>query len=875
VTQSGPEWTLDCLKNSLIQNICSLFVPLIFLSRRMSSPISGEVSTAPIEKAQNKESAKFPGMPESALASGNVDIVLPPAKIALELARISKHPYIGFPESTTSGVKKKKEIETVSDPLQDIFRDLLNSSGVDFSQYKLSTVLRRVKRRMVINKISTLQNYKDYIKKNKEESKKLYSDLLINVTSFFRDPDVYKVLNKKIFPRLIKNVTDSSQLRIWVPGCSTGEEVYSIAITLREFLESTSSTASFQIFATDISELSIEKARAGIFTESAMQEIPIEMQKKYFTKSNGMLQVNKTLRDRCIFARQDLIQDPPYSKIDLISCRNLLIYLSADLQKKIIPLFHYSLNPDGFLLLGISESIGSSGNLFQLIDAKNKLYKKKPVEKRIDYNFTLARIPGEKTDNRKNLLEHSDILKEADRLILSKYAPAALLINQNLDIIQFRGNIKQYLDPAPGNASLNLFKMINEGMNTELHSSIKKAGQTKKPVLLENIRISRDGINKYLDLEVVPFKSSSDAQGRYYLLLFIDSLNVVSPEIETAQENKVKTNRLSDTRIQKLKEELKITKDHLQSIIEEREGANEELRSALEELQSSNEELQSTNEEMETAREELQSTNEELITTNDELENRNTELNEINNDLNNLLISINTAIVLLGRDLRIRRYTRKAETIWNLIPGDIGRPISNIKPNFEVANLERLILQVMENFESKELEVRDKNNTSYAMKIRPYTTTDGKIEGAVISLYDVDARTKAMEVMTHEKIFYESVLNTIHQPLLVLDDSLKIFMVNSVYYNLFRATDTSTIGKSIYSVNNQLWDIQELRHLLEVILSSKDYYNNYKLSVTPDFFLGKRVLLNARRIKFVTGTDEYILIAIEVSDDKSGNEKIQ
>jgi two-component system, chemotaxis family, CheB/CheR fusion protein len=367
---------------------------------------------------------------------------------------------------------------------------------------------------------------------------------------------------------------------------------------------------------------------------------------------------------------------------------------------------------------------------------------------------------------------------------------------------------------------------------------------------------------KEIDLEVVPLKSSLDPQGKYFLLLFIDKMSESSEDINKAGSKK-KAGRYSDSLLEKVKEELKVTKEHLQSIIEEREGTNEELRSALEELQSSNEELQSTNEEMETAREELQSTNEELITTNDELENRNNELNEINNDLNNLLVSINTAIILLGRDLKIRRYTRKAEAVWNLIPGDIGRSISNFKPNFELKNLESSVLEVMGSLESKEIEVRDNNDVNYSMIIRPYKTLDGKIDGTVISLYDVDARTKAMELMTQEKDFYKSVLNTVRQPLLVLDEKLNVHMANDSYHIAFHTSEEEILGKNIYYINNHCWDSPALKKLLEEILPAKGTFNNFEILINSDIYGKKKMLINSSRIKLINEREKMILLAID------------
>ncbi len=823
--------------------------------------------------AQDEESAKYPGMPHSAVESGNVDIILPPDKIAKELIRIGKHPYIAFSQSSKEEKREKDEEKDFEDAKEDslteIYRKLRSSAGVDFSNYKLSTVKRRISRRMIINKIRKIEDYVKFIKEDKNEVMNLYHDLLINVTTFFRDPEVFEILQNKIYPKLIKNISNDNSLRVWIPGCATGEEAYSIAISLLEFLDKKSANINIQIFATDISEPSIEKARAGIYPESVIKEIPVEIQKRYFVRYNGGYQVSKTIRDLCIFARQNLAKDPPFSKIDLISCRNLLIYLSAELQKKIVPIFHYALKPDGCLLLGTSESIGNFGELFQLTDRKCKIYERKEYQKRIDYNFALSNIRNEKTNEKKyeDFPDDLDILKEADRLILSKYAPAAILINQNLEIIQFRGKINQYLAPAPGDASLNLFKMIKEGINVELHTSIRKAANTKKPVILENVKIDTNGSSKNIDLEVVPLKTSADSQGTFFLVLFNerDMSNNLGTKKKLNKEKDEETEIVSnaDSRIEKLKEELSITKEHLQSIIEELEAANEELRSALEELQSSNEELQSTNEEMETAREELQSTNEELMTVNDELESRNIELNEANNDLSNVLASVNIAIVIFGKDLKIRRYTQKAEAVWNLISSDIGRPFSHLKPNFDLPDLKEKILDVMDELESKEIEVKDNENRYYSMKIRPYKTADSKIDGVVISLYNVDVMKKEMTSMTTEKDYFEAVQNTVREPLLILNKNLIVESANKSFYKTFRVSEEETVGKYIYDIGKKQWNIPTLKKLLEEILPQNNLFENYEVVHNFPAIGRKKMLLNARKIGVMDGREELILLAIE------------
>ena len=815
--------------------------------------------------AQDDKSAKYAGMPNSAVDSGNVDIVLPPEALAKELIRIGNHPYIAF-----SSPQKDKEIDPEEeDSFPKIFRKLRNATGVDFSHYKISTVKRRISRRMVVNKIEKIEEYAELIKKDNNEVHELYHDLLINVTNFFRDPEVFNALKKKVYPEITKKINASNPVRIWIPGCSTGEEVYSIAISLLEYLEMKSLNFNIQIFATDISEPAIEKARIGYYPGSLTKDIPKELLRKYFINVNGGHQISKVIRDLCVFARQDIAKDPPFSRIDLISCRNLLIYLSPELQKKIIPVFHYALNPNSFLLLGTSESIGTFADLFLLVDNKFKIYEKKQVGNHIDYSFNFEgnTLEKNKIQPTVDMTNNFNIQREADKIILNRFSPPGVLINNNLDIVQIRGKINQYIEPTQGEASLNIFKMMKEALNLELHTAIHKAKKSHTANTIEDISMDINGKRKKIDIEVIPIRYSANAQDIFYLILFKEKNSSVVEKIDISEikgrkstqdkNNNQKAND-RDIKIEKLKEELSFSKEHLQSIVEEREAANEELKSALEELQSSNEELQSTNEEMETTKEELQSTNEELITVNDELESRNNELNGINNDLNNLLSSVNIPIIMLGRDLKIRRYTPRAEKIWNLISGDIGRPIGNISPNIQVDNLKEKIIDVIDHLEPKELEVKDNDDNWFSMKIRPYRTLDNKIDGVVISLIDVGTMKKSYEDALEGKKFAEAVFNTVREPLIILRSDLTVKEANKSFYLKFELMKDEVIGKSIYNIGKGEWKNPDFKKFIEKIKQdnfSKDFELLIKDHSSKDLFLNAQT--------FSDSHDDYILIAIK------------
>ena len=693
--------------------------------------------------AQNEESAKYSAMPRNAVAAGIVDFVLPPELIARELKRISRHVHVFASEDQAEASTPAVADET----LQKIFVLLRNISRVDFSFYKLGTIKRRIARRMFLRKIENLQGYWQYLRKNPEEVDALFNDLLINVTGFFRDPDAFEVLRKQAFPQIMKNRGSNNSIRIWVPGCSTGEEAYSLAIVFLEYLGDSASSVQIQIFATDVSDSIIQKARAGIYAESIAMDISSERLRRYFVKADGGYQISKSVRDMCVFAKQDIAKDPPFSKLDMISCRNVMIYMGQILQKRIIPLFHYALNSNGILFLGTSETVGGFGDLFIPIDKKQRIYTKKIVTIPASFDFVPRFDEAEETKALPDgANQHVDLQKVADQILLSRYAPASVMVNEKLDIVQFIGQTGRFLEPAPGHSSLNLLKMVKPGLHADLRVAFQKAkrdGSVRK----DGVLVEHDGSLTKVNFEIISVNNNLHAKERYSLVVFEEdaadgtaSKGKRKEKLEK-ESGKSKVSR-ADSEKERLQEELEATRGYLQSIIEEQRTTNEELRSANEEIQSSNEELQSINEELETAKEELQSTNEELTTVNEELQNRNDELFGLNNDLSNLLSSVNLPIIMLDNDLRLRRFTPMAEKMMNLIPSDIGRPITDIKPNLRIPDLKQAISRVVETLEIHEKEVEDNKGRWYSMKIRPYRTLDNKIEGAVIVFLDLDSRLR-------------------------------------------------------------------------------------------------------------------------------------
>jgi two-component system CheB/CheR fusion protein len=681
--------------------------------------------------AQSPESSKHDGMPRSAIAAGCVDFILAPGKIGQELGRLGHHPYIAPSEALAEGEGPASE-----EGMQRILSLLWKTTGVDFAQYKPNTIRRRIQRRMALRRIDNLGAYGLKLRSDAAELKSLYEDILINVTEFFRDPEAFEALRKIVFPKLISNRERGAPIRIWVPGCSSGEEVYSIAIALLEFLEEKHQDIGIQIFGTDISEIALEKARNGIYSPSIIQDLGPDRLRHFFIKVDSSYQISKRVREMCVFARQNMVKDPPFSRLDLISCRNVLIYLSPVLQKRLIPVFHYGLRPNGFLLLGSSETVGTFNDLFTQADKKAKLYSKLEVVSRKALQFPVLDRELEKSAEGKPgpAWTEAEVQREADRIVLGKYAPAGVVVDDDLNILQFRGRVSAYLQPFSGMASLNLLKMTSEGLSSELRNAVQKARKEDAPVRREGLHIRGDAGVIELNFEVIPFKPIA-GRARRYLILFEETRRERPAPVARPSKKRPSMPGLERENVH-LREESLATKRYLQSLVEEHESATEELRSANEEIQSSNEELQSTNEELETAKEELQSTNEELNTVNDELQTRNLQLAQAGNDLQNLLSSVNIPIVMLGNDLRIRRFTPVSQRALNLIPSDVGRPISDINLNLELPRLDRLLAEVIETLTPKVMEVQDLSGHTHSLRVRPYRTEDNKIDGVVMVLVD-------------------------------------------------------------------------------------------------------------------------------------------
>ncbi len=679
---------------------------------------------------QDPGTAIQPGMPQSALHSGSADFCMPPGEIADELMRISSHPYLA---------KIRPARRTNVETFHKLLSLLRKTCGVDFTQYKQTTIERRVERRMAVHRLERVEDYLRYVEANPSELDLLYRDILIGVTNFFRDREVFEELKNTVFPRTFQYRSSDQPIRLWSAGCSSGEEAYSLAITLLEYLGDKRSDYKIQVFGTELDDEAIRIARHGVYPKSIELDISADRLQRFFSRTDSEYQISRNIRDMLIFAEHNLGKDPPFSRLDLICCRNVLIYMQPALQKKVLRIFHYALNPDGFLVLGTSESVGDTADLFSLVDRKLKIYSKKNAPPTAVFDMAFGPLNAPEIDHiaREPHRPLMTVQQIADRKVIERYGPPGVVINESLEVLQFRGRLGAYLDPTPGAATLNLLKLTRPELLVELRGTIDRALIENLPSSSAKLHLKVGNETHSVVIDALPLHDPG-ARGKSLLILFRE-VTVVPPQHELSTSERDD----ADPQVVQLERELLTTKEYLQSVIEEVETANEELKSSNEELQSSNEELQSTNEELETSKEELQSTNEELATVNEELQNRMAELSRSNDDLQNVLFSVQSPILIVGMDLRLRRFSRAAEEFLGLLVGDIGRPMRHLKLATNSDNLEQLISEVIHSVASKEQEIRDGKGAPYIMRIAPYKTAEHSIRGAVIEFIPPAAGERA------------------------------------------------------------------------------------------------------------------------------------
>ena len=748
--------------------------------------IKGELGMA---MAQDASSAEYDSMPRSAIETGMVDYILAPDKMPAQLVTYVKRLVSGRYPRIVAGVERAPE------SLQKIFHLLRSGTGHDFSFYKKNTLCRRIERRMSVHQIERLPDYASYLERNPQEVTSLFKELLIGVTNFFRDSQAFEALSRCLMSDVLADKSKDDAVRIWVPGCSSGEEVYSIAIILRECMDKLKKNFKVQIFGTDIDGDAIDMARAGLYPASIVADVTPERLKRFFVAEGGAFRIKKEIREMAVFAIQDVLKDAPFTKLDLLSCRNLLIYLDVELQKKLLPLFHYTLRPDGMLLLGSSEGINGFTDLFSLLDKKWKLFKRRPTAASAEAVVPFpASSPQPEPPRPSGTARKSTVLDVAQKLLIEAYAPPCVFIDANGEILYTHGKTGKYLELAQGYANLNVLEMARQGIRYELASAIRRARSQKRPISLNGLEVKTDGGSQRITLTVKPVRRV-EGIGELLMVVFED----VAPKQLKLGKARIAFTPKATHRISQLEQELKYSQEHLQTTIEEIETSNEELKSSNEELQSTNEELQSANEELETSKEELQSLNEELVTVNAELQGKIEDLSRANDDMKNLFDSTKIATIFLDNQLCIKRFTSEATRIINLIQSDVGRPVGHIVSNLEQDTLSRDAQEVLDSLVSKEKAVRTKDGRWYLNRVIPYRTLDNLIDGVVVTFTDISEQ-KIAELVLAARNLAEGIVETVGDPLVALDGSLRVVAANTAFYRLFQTVSDATVGQYYYDL---------------------------------------------------------------------------
>jgi two-component system CheB/CheR fusion protein len=806
---------------------------------------------------QEPSSAPYGSMPENAIATGLADYVAPATELPHLLLTYIR-------SADTIAREPAVPTETAVSGLQKIFILIRTRTGQDFSMYKQSTIRRRIERRMGLHQLTRIEDYARYLQENPQEIDILAKELLIGVTRFFRDPEAWGVLQEKAIHELVRSAPERSVIRVWVAGCSTGEEAYTMAIVLRECLGNLNRYGEirYQIFATDLDPEAIEVARQGRYVASIAADVSSERLERYFVKEDEHYRIRQEIRETIVFARQNLITSPPFIHLDILCCRNLLIYLSGELQEKLIPVFHYALKPGGVLFLGPAETIGGYGELFKTIDGRQKIFRRReasaPLIDRIDIPISFTPQPTGTPGTRRRPTPVDEI---APRALLDRFAPPAVIVNENGDILYIHSKTGKYLEPSPGRANLNIHAMVREGLSYPLIAALRSARQEKKGIVTEPVSVKTNGDVQEIRLTVAPIERPSGAED-LFLIAFEDIV-----ETETNRVREAPGEVRDDARCAELERNLAEARAHLQSTIEEMQASQEEEKSMNEELQSMNEELQSTNEELTTSKEELQSLNEELLTVNTELQTKIDELSMTTDDLQNLLRGTGIPMLFLDNNLRVRRFTRAVTEIINLRSTDFDRPVTDLAVGLRGEPLVEDVREVLDTLLPLEKQVQTTVGRWFQMRILPYRTATNQIDGVVITFVEITQIKNLEQSLRNARTYAENIIATIWEPLVVLDPDLRVVSANRSFYQMFRATPGETEGELLYTLGNGQWDIPDLRRLLEEILPEKVQFEGFEMNHDFPEIGQKRMLLNARRIASETGPD-LILLAIEDVTDR-------
>jgi two-component system CheB/CheR fusion protein len=818
---------------------------------------------------QEERTAKHDDMPRNAIATGQVDYILPVDAMPQTLIDYVRHMRVLR--------RPKKDRARADEPdahLPKIFLLLRNKTGHDFTHYKQNTVMRRVERRMQLLQIERVSEYVKRLRQSAGEIEALFKDLLIAVTHFFRDPEAFVSLSAKVIPPMFVQRQGDEPIRVWVPGCATGEEAYSIGILLAEHMNMVGTNVPVQIFATDIDGSTLEFARAGVYPESIVADVSSERLDRFFVHEGDTYRGAKQLREMTVFSVHNLIKDPPFRKLDLISCRNVLIYLGPELQKRLLPLFHYALKPAGALFLGPSETISACPELFSTLDKHYRIFRRRSVATRPLPEFPL--FPVERLAPERGELTprvpaaEISVAKATERMLLADFAPACVIVNEKYDVVHFHGRTGRYLEAPPGAPDVNIIRMARPGLRVELRTALHRAVSEHCTVVRENVQVRSNGGSQPINLVVRPV--TEPGCGPALLMVVFEDIRprqiIAEPPTRAAP-----LTTSEEAAVRQLESELRSTKEHLQTTIEELETSNQELKSSNEELLSMNEELQSANQELETSKEELQSVNEELETVNAELNSKVEQLDRANSDIRNLLASTQIATIFLGNDLCIKSFTPAISDVFRLIPGDVGRPITDIARRIAYEGLPGDVQDVLRTLSMVEHEVQAQDGHWYIMRILPYRTIDNVIDGVVITFVDITERKRAADAVQEAREYAESVVGTVREPLIVLDAGLRVVSANRSFYETFQATPEETRGRLLYDLGNRQWDIPRLRTLLEDILPEKTTLEDFE--VEHDFpTIGRRVmLLNARRLYREASETRLVLLCIEDTTERKRAEE--
>ena len=824
--ERGLRLPIDCFLRSLANDRLDRSVGVILsgMGADGSIGISAIKEKNGLTMVQKPETAKFDSMPRNAMASTPIDFIAPANELPEKLkAFFNPIPFLK-PET-----EKEEEIHD-DQSLKKINTLLRAHTGNDFSLYKKNTVYRRIERRMIVHKIDKITSYVTFLQENPKEVDILFKELMIGVTNFFRDVLVWDKMKEKIVPEMIEKAHAGDILRAWIPGCSTGEEAYSLAIVFKEVLEKTNPHGglSLQIFATDLDKDAIEIARKGLFNKNISTNVSTDRLNRFFNKTEVGYRINTEIREMIVFAQHNIIMHPPLTKIDILSCRNLLIYMDAELQKKLFGLFHYSINPEGIMLLGSSESLGTQSQLFSPVDAKLKLYKRSDtLQKKNLLNFpsSFSQKETSNTENQEPVKSSQSIENLANQLLLQHFSPPGVLVNENGDIIYISGRTGKYLEPAVGKANLNIFAMLRDGLRNEFPVAFRKAIQTKETVVVRNIKVGTNEGYKIVNI-TIKWIDKPDPLHDMIMIIFSDV-----PEIPGQKNIKKKANDILENSVQsEVEKELQDMHEAMQSTLEEMQTSQEELKSANEELQSTNEELQSTNEELTSSKEEMQSLNEELQTVNVELQLKVDDFSRIKNDMKNLLNSTDIATLFIDKELNIRRFTNQATMIFKLIKSDIGRPFTDQVSELIYPELAADAKEVLKSLTYIKKQIPTKDGRWFSIRIMPYRTYDDRIDGLVITFFNI-TDIKQLEAELHEtEQMHRLILKSSTDIILRLSSDWKILEFNTEAELFFKKKQKDVLNKNFIELfvpeSVQKKTEKELNKLLRKGLST-----NYKMQL--------------------------------------------